>query len=1332
MENAFKKNPSKESLKNDLELVQSIIANQSKGNTVTVEDGVVTVTYKSDRKKETIGTLTDINALTKELFGEEKPEGVDYKKLGGVTFMTYYGHLIACGDGSQLPDSEIVDFFESINETLENDIMKTIVTVWDIVTFPGICSNVKRSAKLMEEILRVLDTSKGQDYDGVVEILANLAKVFGETPGSGDVIGGYADIVEASALQDLVTQLRAELELHDDVELKGTKHKDKDVKIPWAENGVGSSTGSVGARQLCKNLSAAQWATLVYNLFKEGLSAEAVALLESYGAVTLDVRELARASMARQYDPLIIDLNENNLYSTTLQDGTYYDYGEDGMKEKTAWADRGDGFLVYDRNGDGTIDNAGEFFGDKTLLEDGTYAANGFLALSQYDENGDGVIDSADTIFSNLSVWQDINGNGITEEGEMKSLDELGIVGIEIAQGENRYTDENGNTVIAEAVVHMADGSTRSVGAMAFEIDSVDTQLEKEIEVSASVQLFMPNLKGSGNVLTLHQAMMGNQRLYSLVADYMNVQTAEERDIICEQILIEWTGCNDIETGSRGRNINAVHLAVLEAFYGKDYVGVNGSNPTNTAGTILENVYQKLLLDVKSSLLLQTFGALCTLYAPIQKNPDTGEVSCNLQNVVSCIGHIYQDAHMVYDVLNAYARYALEAGVPYETLNTPEINAKIEEIGFGDIDILLGNTVIRAGDATYISGSRIDDIIYAGSQGTAMFGGEGNDELHGSGKDDVLVGGLGDDYLAGGLGVDTYIYNRGDGNDTIYNWDFTEGHDYDRLVFGEGISAEEIGVRREGNNLILTDQVTGQTVTIRDMYRRQDMYLENIEFADGTVWTREDVQERLVVIQGSEASETLNGYDSAYGYSGNETVYAGAGDDIVHTYGGDDVLYGEDGNDYLYGGGGNDVLVGGIGDDYLEGGQGADIYIYNRGDGNDTINNIDSGSERVNDRLIFGEGILAEEINVKRDGNHLILTDKVTGQTIMISNAYSAQRNYLENIEFADGTVWKMEDVREMLTVIYGSDASESISGYNSAYGCTGNETIYAGAGNDTIYANGGDDVVYGEDGDDKVYGNDGNDILYGGEGNDHLEGGNGDDILVGGAGDDYMFGGYGSDTYIYNRGDGNDTIFNWDSRDDRVNDRLLFGEGILPEEISVKRSDTHLILTDQVTGQTVRLQYACKQEDMYLANIEFADGTVWKMEDIQEMLTVIQGSDASETIYGYNSSYACTGNETVYAGAGNDIVYTYGGDDVLYGEDGNDHLYGGNGDDVLVGGAGDDYLTGGDGSDIYIYNRGDGNDTISNRDNDGGVDTLVLGVEASDLERATICLSHFWIRRVA
>lgn len=69
----------------------------------------------------------------------------------------------------------------------------------------------------------------------------------------------------------------------------------------------------------------------MYESYKDHFSEEDVERLEKLGGITLNSSEIERASKATKHDPLILDLNRNNLYSTTLEDGTHYDYGEDGM-----------------------------------------------------------------------------------------------------------------------------------------------------------------------------------------------------------------------------------------------------------------------------------------------------------------------------------------------------------------------------------------------------------------------------------------------------------------------------------------------------------------------------------------------------------------------------------------------------------------------------------------------------------------------------------------------------------------------------------------------------------------------------------------------------------------------------------------------------------------------------------------------------------------------------------------------------------------------------------------------------------------------------------------
>lgn len=91
--------------------------------------------------------------------------------------------------------------------------------------------------------------------------------------------------------------------------------------------------------------------------------------------------------------------------------------------------------------------------------------------------------------------------------------------------------------------------------------------------------------------------------------------------------------------------------------------------------------------------------------------------------------------------------------------------------------------------------------------------------------------------------------------------------------------------------------------------------------------------------------------------------------------------------------------------------------------------------------------------------------------------------------------------------------------------------------------------------------------------------------------------------------------------------------------------------------------------------------------------------------IYGTNDSEALVGT------SGNDTLYGYDGDDILTGGFGIDWLDGGQGNDTLVGGYGDDGLLGGYGDDTYIYERGHGNDNITEAYSyTGNVDKIVFG----------------------
>jgi Ca2+-binding RTX toxin-like protein len=716
--------------------------------------------------------------------------------------------------------------------------------------------------------------------------------------------------------------------------------------------------------------------------------------------------------------------------------------------------------------------------------------------------------------------------------------------------------------------------------------------------------------------------------------------------------------------------------------------------------------------------------------------------------------------------------YAASASLARNIRFTADVNVADLQVMRAGADLVLS---LGAGDALTIAGFYPDAVstqpkglvgylafsdgtqfdqatLHALANGTIHLGpSAGADLVFGTAGADTLTGGAGDDTLLGGEGADRYVYNLGDGADILRGSDGSATVDV--LQFGSGISASAVTTTADGNGVLLT-LGAGGSVFIEGS--QGALAAERVEFADGTVWTEDDLipPNHEPVVQGAIPDLTaVETQAFSYTIPADTIVDPDTGDSLLfELYMAADVdlpswinfdpdtltisgtpgstasgsleleLWADDGRggyafvgftldvlnivngtsaaNTLNGTAGRDALYGLGGNDTINGGAGADLLV--GGTGNDTYT-VDNAGDVVTELVGEGTDLVNSSISYTLGANIENLTLTGSANTSGIGNGLA-----------------------NLLTGNSGSNVLDGGAGVDTMVGGAGNDTYYVDSTSDVVTeaASAGTDTIISSVALASLAANVEN-LTLTGTGNLALTGNTLNNVLTGNAGNNSITGGTGNDTMA--GGEGNDT-YTVDSTTDVIQESA--NQGI----DSVTSSVTYT-LSAEVENLTLTGTTALNGTGNAAANTLTGNGAA----------NILDGKDGADTLIGG------AGNDTMIGGLGDDTYIVDSASDVLTeaanggidtvmtslasftlgsasnlenltftgtaaangtgnnannvmaGNAGANTLNGGAGNDTLDGAAGVDTLVGGTGNDTYLLGRGYGVDTVQENDSTAG-----------------------------
>ena len=547
---------------------------------------------------------------------------------------------------------------------------------------------------------------------------------------------------------------------------------------------------------------------------------------------------------------------------------------------------------TIDQNGDGEIDSRGRI--TTTLNEDGSktntgndWFSNG-VARSGYEETV-----SADG--KTISNSYDFDGDGRIEKTVVSVTENDGSVTV-TETGFNEYgtvfktaitkTSSDGltTTIERDGVTQTISRSTIENGSYTWENGVEATATDTHLRVSHEIDTqgletwtLLSTIDGTTTSSTARLDASAIDRVLSEAAALYDAAFDREMDRSESEVLVKHI--SDAQLNLAGLAAELLSSDEYSERYGE---------LTDTG--FIARAYQNTF--GRSPELEELSGHLSDLSdGTVTRAKLLAELSLSAEHMV--VGNSYGDTKN-YDVFLLPLQKEEDLSLDLDTqgleFETNEANIKSGT----NTDDTLENT-----DAEALIGLDGNDILVGKETDEALIGGTGEDRLIGKEGDDELAGGKGGDTLQGGDGNDSYYYSRGDGHDVIEDSGSTlndDGEGGDVLVFGEGISLQDLDIQLVGDDLLIdfrnpsAEDAAKATelglapldgsITIKDWALSEDNRIESLKFADASIV---EIGARNFIMAGSQGAFQLTNVDSPVSREFRDLNGDGAADAVLTT-----------------------------------------------------------------------------------------------------------------------------------------------------------------------------------------------------------------------------------------------------------------------------------------------------------------------------------------------------------------------------------------------------------------------------------------------------------------